>query len=363
VALVLTDVEVFGSSYRPSPGRFAVWLAAAGVYTAAFWIAAGAVGHEPRHGPARWLVGLQAAAALVMFNQVCTGLESMQLVLVAAQVGLFLSLPAGVVWVLGQACVQWSIAMLYWPTNVAVGVTVAFTLPYSVLALFIAYFAARQTRARDELARANAELRATQALLAESSRLTERARISQELHDILGHHLTALTLNLEAASHRSEGEARESVQKAQAIARHLLGEVRDAVSAVRDQSHLNLAKALDPIVNHLPRPVVHLDLPADVVVVSPEQAHALLRCVQELVTNSARHGGADNLWIAFRRTADGLEVRARDDGRGAGTIAPGKGLTGMRQRFETLGGRLTVASEPGRGFRLEAWIPSRERAS
>jgi signal transduction histidine kinase len=340
-----------------------VWLAATGVYTVAFWMAAGAVGHDHRHGPARWLVGLQAAAALVMFNQVCTGLESMQLVLVAAQVGLFFSLPAGVVWVLGQACVQWSIAMLYWPTNVAVGVTVAFTLPYSVLALFIAYFAARQTSARDDLARINAELRATQTLLEESSRLAERARISQELHDILGHHLTALTLNLEAASHRSKGEARESVQKAQAIARHLLGEVRDAVTAGRGQSHVNLARALDPIVTHLPRPAVHLDLADDVVVANPEQAHALLRCVQELVTNSARHGGADNLWITLRRTEDGLEVRAHDDGRGAGTIAPGQGLGGMRQRFETLGGRLTVASEPGKGFRLEAWIPLREPAS
>jgi len=357
VLMLLVGLELMDVTMRLSPGRFAFWLLAAMVYAVAFWQAARAVGNERFLGRARWLVAVQAVAALAMFNLVCTGLESTQLVLVAAQVGLFFPLPVGIVWVLAQTCLQSGIAILHWPTDIAVGLTVAFTLPYSLLALLISYFAARQTRARNELARANAELRATQALLADSSRMAERARISDELHDLLGHHLTALSLNLEAAVHQTEGKARESVEKAQSLAKLLLSDVRESVSSVRGSGRVDLAKALAPIVEELPRPKVHLNLAEDVEITDPEHAHALVRCVQEIVTNAARHGGAENLWIDFRPSENGLEIRARDDGRGVKKVTPGQGLAGMRRRLEDLGGRLQVASEPGEGFRVEAWIP------
>jgi signal transduction histidine kinase len=363
VALVLTDVEIFGTTVSLSPAQFVVWLAAALVYAAAFWQAARAVGNERLYRQARWLVAVQAVAALTMFNQICTGLESAQLVLVAAQVGLFFPLPVGITWVLLQASIQSGIAIFHWPTNLAVGLTLAVTVPYSLLALLVAYFAARQIRARNELARANAELRATQVLLADSSRMAERMRISHELHDLLGHHLTALSLNLEAASHLTQGKALESVQKAHSLAKLLLSDVREAVSTVRGRGQVDLAKALAAIVEDLPKPNVHLELAEDVEVSDPDQAHALVRCVQEIVTNAARHGDADNLWITFRRIHEGLEVRAHDDGRGAKNVTPGNGLTGMRRRLEELGGRLKVTSEPGRGFRVEAWIPLAEPTS
>lgn len=363
VALVLTDVEIFGTTVSLSPAQFVVWLAAALVYAAAFWQAARAVGNERLYRQARWLVAVQAVAALTMFNQICTGLESAQLVLVAAQVGLFFPLPVGITWVLLQASIQSGIAIFHWPTNLAVGLTLAVTVPYSLLALLVAYFAARQIRARNELARANAELRATQVLLADSSRMAERMRISHELHDLLGHHLTALSLNLEAASHLTQGKALESVQKAHSLAKLLLSDVREAVSTVRGRRQVDLAKALAAIVEDLPKPNVHLELAEDVEVSDPDQAHALVRCVQEIVTNAARHGDADNLWITFRRIHEGLEVRAHDDGRGAKNVTPGNGLTGMRRRLEELGGRLKVTSEPGRGFRVEAWIPLAEPTS
>lgn len=295
VLMLLGGLELMGVTMRLSPGRFAFWLVAAFVYAVAFWQAARAVGRESLVGRAQWLVVVQAVAALAMFNFVCTGLESTQLVLVSAQVGLFFPLPIGILWVLAQTCLQSLIAILHWPTDMAVGLTVAFTLPYSLLALLISHFAARQTRARNELARANAELRSTQALLADSSRMAERARISEELHDLLGHHLTALSLNLEAASHQTQGKARESVEKAQALAKLLLSDVREAVSTVRGGKRVDLAKALAPIVEELPRPKVCLELAEDVEITDPEQAHALVRCVQEIVTNAAKHGAAENL--------------------------------------------------------------------
>ncbi len=362
VLMLTVGLEFMGTTVHLEPRRFAFWAAAALTYAAAFWWCAAAVGNERLLRRARILVAVQTAAALAMFNLVCTGLESTQLVVVAVQLGLFFPLPVGIGWVLGQTAIQSWIALNHWPTEMAVAWTVGLTLPYSLLALLIAKFAARQTRARNELERTNAELRATQALLADSSRMAERVRISHELHDLLGHHLTALSLNLEVASHQTEGQILESVQKAQSLTKLLLSDVREAVSSRRGQDRVDLARALAPLFEGLPRPKVHVDLAEDLEVTNPEQAHALIRCVQEIVTNAGKHADADNLWIEFRKTAGGLEVLARDDGKGAREVRPGHGLNGMRRRLEKLGGRLEFETQPGQGFQVEAWIPLGESA-
>ena len=98
-------------------------------------------------------------------------------------------------------------------------------------------------RARDELRKVNSELRATQALLAENTRIAERVRIARELHDLVGHHLTALTLNLEVVTHLVDGKSLEHVQQAHALAKLLLADVREVVSDMRDDDKVNLAEA------------------------------------------------------------------------------------------------------------------------
>ena len=94
----------------------------------------------------------------------------------------------------------------------------------------------RRPRSRHGLAAANAELEATRELLAQSVRLAERARIARDLHDLLGHHLTALSLNLEIASHKADGEARERIDTAQSVTKLLLGDVRGVVGALRGRT-------------------------------------------------------------------------------------------------------------------------------
>jgi signal transduction histidine kinase len=93
---------------------------------------------------------------------------------------------------------------------------------FQVFALVTASLTARERRAREALARANTELLATRALLVESSRVAERLRISRDLHDTLGHHLTALSLQLDVASRLTDGKAADHVQRAHAITRLLL---------------------------------------------------------------------------------------------------------------------------------------------
>jgi len=216
----------------------------------------------------------------------------------------------------------------------------------------------RQNAARDELRKVNSELRATQSLLAENTRIAERVRIARELHDLVGHHLTALTLNLEVVTHLVDGKVLGHVQQAHSLAKLLLADVREVVSDMRRDDLVNLADALNTLIGGVPQPKIHLDLPSEEVMTEPERALVLLRCVQEMITNSVRHAKARNLWIRLTMTRDGLAMSARDDGVGAEKVAVGNGLLGMAERLKQLGGKLEIESEPGAGFALHAWLPT-----
>jgi signal transduction histidine kinase len=228
----------------------------------------------------------------------------------------------------------------------------------SIFAFMSSVVVLRQNAVRDELRRVNSELWATQSLLAENTRIAERVRIARELHDLVGHHLTALTLNLEVVTHLVDGKVLEHVQQAHSLARLLLADVREVVSDMRQNDMVNLADALNTLIEGVPKPRIHLDLPSEEVMTEPQRAQVLLRCVQEMITNSVRHARARNLWIRLSITGDGLAMSARDDGIGADKVAVGNGLLGMAERLKQLGGKLEIESEPGSGFALHAWLPT-----
>ena len=216
----------------------------------------------------------------------------------------------------------------------------------------------RQNDARDQLRKVNSELRATQALLTENTRMAERLRIARELHDLVGHHLTALTLNLEVVTHLVDGKVLEHVQQARSLAKMLLADVREVVSDMRRGDQVDLGRALKTLVEGVPEPRIHLELSSDLIMIDPHQAHILLRCVQEIITNSVRHANAKNLWIRLSMSQDGVAMSARDDGRGVSRVQAGNGLRGMQERLTQLGGKLEVESQKGAGFTLHAWVPA-----
>jgi signal transduction histidine kinase len=209
-------------------------------------------------------------------------------------------------------------------------------------------------RTHAELSAAHAELEAAQARLAETSRNDERLRISRDLHDLVGHQLSALAVNLEVASHLAEGRAAEPVGQARALAKELLVDVRDVVSRLRDP-HTELLVALKDMAAAIPRPTVHLEVADDLPPLGTATVEALVRCVQEMLTNTVRHSGAENVWVTVSHGAGRVRVTARDDGRGAAEVRPGNGLTGMRERVEGLGGTLEV--DGSAGFRVDVVIP------
>jgi signal transduction histidine kinase len=230
------------------------------------------------------------------------------------------------------------------------------------VAFFVFNAMAREVAARAQLVAANAELRAVQHILADGGRMAERLRIAQELHDALGHRLTALSLNLEAALQRTEGPAHASVETAQSLARQLLGDVRDIVAQSRARDGVNLSEALHELVGAVPRPHIHLDVAEGLRIADPERAHILLRCTQEIVTNAARHSGADNLWISIKSDGEAFSIQAHDDGRGSASAGGGYGIQGMRERLEKAGGQVHIATQPGRGFDVTALLPVRSGA-
>lgn len=233
----------------------------------------------------------------------------------------------------------------------------SFYLGFSALVFFTSMIARQQSEARDEQRRLNSELRATRALLAESSRIAERLRIARELHDLVGHHLTALSLNLEVASHLAQQPAQEHVRKAQSVAKLLLTDVREVVSQMRDDDSIDLTQALNSLIEGVPQLDIQLQLPPRFGVDDPHRAHVLLRCTQEIITNTVRHAGARTLWLSFEQVGDELVIHARDDGRGSDNLNPGNGLAGMRERLAQFGGRLNITTARDRGFALDAWLP------
>jgi signal transduction histidine kinase len=183
-------------------------------------------------------------------------------------------------------------------------------------------------------------------------------RISRELHDLVGHHLTALSLNLEVASHLVQGQAQEHVRQAQSVAKLLLSDVREVVSQLREGDSIDLTQALTNLTEGVPGLAIHLELPPRFSVDDPKRAQVLLRCAQEIITNTVRHAGARNLWLTFERSEDRqMAIHARDDGRGAAEFTQGNGLAGMRERLAQFGGRVDIVTGRGQGFALDALLP------
>lgn len=304
-----------------------------------------------------------AAVAISWFSQ--SGLSGILLLVMAGVLPWLLSARAAVIWAIiqnlsllpvflglrditGEPLYGWFDAILQ--SFLYLGFS-SFTFATSMVAR-------GQADAREEQRRLNAELRATRALLAESSRIAERVRIARELHDLVGHHLTVLTLNLEVASHLVVGNAKDKVRQAQSVAKLLLSDVREVVSQLRDEAEIDLGSALQSLIEGVPTPRVIMELPEDFRIEDARRAHVLLRCTQEILTNTIRHARAEHLWLRFARSEDGtVMLNSRDDGIGADAVTVGNGLSGMRERLSEFGGSLSIDSTHGGGFALAATLP------
>ncbi|MDA8019107.1 MAG: histidine kinase [Thermoanaerobaculia bacterium] len=302
------------------------------------------------------VLGVQTVCALVATAAFGDPLQAALLVIVAAQTAVLFSPSGAVAWVVGQS----TLLAVIFSRESGVGPGLAFAaafVGFQLFALLAVTMAEREAAARRQLARANGEIEAARELVAESSRVAERLRISRELHDGLGHHMTALSLQLEVAAHVGAGEVTVPVARAGEIAGRMLEDLRRTVRTLRDGQPVDVAAALRGLATGIPQPRIHIAAADRLVIEDPMRANALVRSVQELITNAVRHSGAANFWLDIERSDGWLDLAARDDGTGAAPFLPGSGLAGMRQRIERLGGTLEIDPAPGEGFRSRLRLP------
>jgi hypothetical protein len=246
---------------------------------------------------------------------------------------------------------------------------------------FISIFSDITERKRNEqaLARQRQQLEESEAQLRELAeflqtvREEERARIARELHDELGQALTALRIDLGWLRNKSGGlgqTATERVSSALAVVEHSIVSLRRISEDLRPAmlDSLGLAAAVEHHTGQFAQRTgiaCRLRMNREEFDLDSSLATAIFRIVQEALTNVARHAGASEVDVQIDETADGIRLTIQDNGRGLTAAGDRKtfGLLGMRERVTMLGGHIEIASQPGQGTRIDAWLPLRkERA-
>lgn len=279
------------------------------------------------------------------------------LIIVAAQASTVFTVTQAIAGLLAVNTVLAAVLLARWSLGAALGGLFAY-LGFQAFAALTTTYARRAVEARDALARLNGELLATRRLLMESTRGEERLRLSRELHDVAGHKLTALKLQLRLQAQQVPAPQREALQECVRLSDELLADIRGVVDTLRAHDGIDLQAALTALVPALPQPEVALRLEPALRVARLDQAQALLRCAQEGLTNALRHGSAAHIVLRLQARDQGIELQVEDDGAAHSLPVPGNGLNGMRERLDALGGRLALELVPGGGLRLRAWLPA-----
>lgn len=222
-----------------------------------------------------------------------------------------------------------------------------------------------------ELERAHKQLQQYADELEELTIVRERTRLAREIHDILGHHLSILNIQLETISKLQERDpARAAVEIAEArrVAAQSMQEVRNAVAALRPASiaTLGVAEALTQLGKEFersaPESALTLDLETELPALPPDISLALYRAAQEAFTNIRKHARASKVLLRLRYEDGAIELLVQDNGQGAATDdaqqqGSGFGLVGLRERIELLGGQVSHGPAEQGGYRVTVRVP------
>jgi signal transduction histidine kinase len=244
-----------------------------------------------------------------------------------------------------------------------------------VPALLFAYLGATSAR------RLRVEQRRTAELLAEvvaardavirAAALDERAHLAREMHDVLAHTLSALSIQLEGTRMLAEQQASDpavvaGLERTARLAREGLGEARRAVGSLRGETPPG-PDLLPQLAHEFEQDTsrsCHLEFLGQPVDLGADARLALYRTAQEALTNVRKHADATRVDITLRYESNGVRLVVENDGVARSSPLPGGGygIDGMRERAESLGGNLEAGSIPG-GYRVRLWIPTQQRST
>ncbi|MDX2213124.1 MAG: sensor histidine kinase [Oculatellaceae cyanobacterium bins.114] len=233
-----------------------------------------------------------------------------------------------------------------------------------ILLLINALLSERQSR--EELAIAHEQLQHYALQIESQATLQERTRIAREIHDSLGHSLTAQMIQLENVLlfwQSDTTQAKTFLLEAKRLSFTALQDVRQAIAALRadplrgkspETAIARLIQQFHQTTGLMPTCMIEglAQLPS-------ELGSSIYRILQEALTNVAKHSEANQVMIVLQIKADVLHLIVEDNGKGFDPLqnTSGFGLQGMRERTSALGGQFNTLSEPGQGCRVTAYIP------
>lgn len=282
------------------------------------------------------------------------------------------------------------------PRNVRAGVNVAILATYAIavelfsqnpglvwsgLPIFIAgqifivvftQMAVSEERARSEvehlikdLGDANQRLREYAMQVEELTITKERNRLAREIHDGLGHYLTTINMQIQAARavmRNDPNKALDALSTAQGQTQAALVDVRNSVAALRDTpgDSFALMEEIEKILKSCEGAGIHPEIKVigPPRLLSPQAVVTLYRAIQEGINNAVKHAKANQVSVTLDYTQNSLiRLVVQDDGIGAASWEGGFGLLGMRERVLMVNGELKIVTAPGDGFRLEVCVP------
>jgi signal transduction histidine kinase len=219
-----------------------------------------------------------------------------------------------------------------------------------------------------ELEEANVQLAAYATQAEELAMTQERNRLAREIHDNLGHTLTIVNVQIEAAKvvmDSDPGRALDAMNKAQDLAQKGLTRVRESVAALRESpvSSRPLQEAIASLVEEAQSVgiVAEFKIAGEPQPLENKVALALYRAAQEGLTNVRKHARASRVDVLLDFQPNQVRLEVKDNGVGAVETTGGFGLLGMRERIQLLGGRVEINTNVGKGFCLRASVPMSNR--
>ena len=329
-----------------------------------------------------WARNGSALRRAIIYLALQIGIGATLLSLARSPVIMFAMLPlAGQAVVLMSRHVMFAACAVMWlllvvPMTIFIGwrpalVLGVFFLAGIVFVVVITELAVKEQRANREVKRlvtelqsANDKLRQYADQVEELATLKERNRLAREIHDSLGHYLTVVIVQIEAAMALIEKDRERSLdglRKAQGLAQKGLAEVRESVAVLR--APRTEAGSLIESLNNLFEECRVSGLAAEFRLIGTPRALsasaelALYRAAQEGLTNVRKHSQAQAATVTLDYAAEAVWLRVHDAGIGATEPKKGFGLVGMHERVTHLGGELRIATAANEGFTLEVGLP------
>ncbi|HEX3046165.1 MAG TPA: histidine kinase N-terminal 7TM domain-containing protein [Bacillota bacterium] len=222
------------------------------------------------------------------------------------------------------------------------------------------------TAMNDELMTASERLHEYAATVEELSIANERNRLARDVHDILGHTMTLVLTSLEVsqlACEKDLGITKKYLAEAAEITRKGITELRNSIRGMVPEkiNSNNLIKMLKKLIADFRISGMTIDFSYTEPEMFLEAVHSdvIYRICQEALTNSFRHGKAQEVSIILRVDYDRIKLFIFDNGCGCREVQPGFGLTGMKQRVFDLRGNITFGSDGEQGFTIHAEIPTK----